>query len=223
LLILKWIITIMKEIVELIEQLHKVNQKIVEKDNMIDKMSAIIQVVSEMINDQTLNKSEIYQDIRAKYINQIEDKMKHIQGTQLTIEPGMIDINIPSRKNNSNVFTKEQINAPILTDIFVAPKCRKVFVKTKKDEVNSVKSEKKEKYVSFEHKNKTYYIHEDTNNDGNHDIYDSQLSIAGQLVKDTITIITDNQQLSSEIIKLNTINESPKKKLFGLYGLQCVS
>jgi hypothetical protein len=217
----------MKELIEIIDHLHKVNEQIVEKDNMINNMSSIIELVSQLMADADFIKSDIYLDLRAKYISQIQDRLKKMENANIVIEPEnpTMEKTVKDIKGKiTNKFTKEQVRAPIKTDIFVAPNCRRTYARKKiKKDANGKDTkdtkDTKDRYISFEYEGSTYYIYIDTDEShkDTHDVYNSQFSMVGNLEKDEITIITDNEKLLSRTIKLSTVPEG--ECIFGKYTL----
>lgn len=230
----------MKELTQIIDQLHVINEQIVEKDNTIDHMHGVINLIAQMMTDADFIRSEIYLDLRAKYLNQIEDKLKKLSQSKITIEPENLMVETPTvsvtpsngksdpTKVKPKHFTKDDVKAPIHTDIFLAPKCRRTYTRRKpkdkdKDGDKKVVDEetKKDNYVSFDHGDRRYYISVDLSTD-HYDVYDDQFSIVGHLQGATMTIITNSQSMESETINLRTISETNVAPLFGTYVLDSI-
>jgi hypothetical protein len=219
----------MKELSEIIEKLHLINEDIVEKDNMINEMSAIVSLVSQLITDADFIRSDIYLDLRAKYFQQIEEKLKNLERKQVSIEPEDITTLKPKKDEHGKKikqFTREEIQGPLRTDIFAAPKCRRVYARKKqvpkeKGEKSDGESAKKDKYISFSEGNDVYYIHIVDNVD-QYDIYDQQMSLVGHLKEDTVTLICDSETLETKNIVLKTVPTTDEEHLFGPYILNSV-
>src|SRR5690349_17226040 len=114
----------MKELVKIIEALHDVNKQVIEKDNIINNYTDLINLFSQLITDQHFVKSDIYLDLRLKYITKIEEKLKNINESNVVIEPENLTETTKNADNsaaNKNKFTASQVKAPISTDIYVAP------------------------------------------------------------------------------------------------------
>jgi hypothetical protein len=157
----------MRELTQIIDELHIINQQIVEKDIAIDHMRGVIDLVSEMMTDATLIQSENYLDLRAKYLTQIEAHLAKIKQVAITIEPETIFTAKKSETNplskNARQFTIGMINAPIHTDIYQAPSARRVYArrkegKTKKPETQPTDQSPGHVYVSFDFHNQLYYL-----------------------------------------------------------------
>jgi hypothetical protein len=175
----------MKDIMLMIEKLHQINQEIIEKDNYINNYMDIIALFETMVKDPDIIKSDAYLDFRIKYITPIEAKLKVITDLQkISIEPQAI-LKAPATKSRQNLVAKA-LNGPIPTDIFIAPKNRRLPAKkqvvkvTKKapatagakttqasnlkmniedtdvETTDSVTSEKQ--YLEFEYNDQSYYI-----------------------------------------------------------------
>lgn len=232
----------MKELIQIIDRLHIINEQIVEKDNIIDHMHGVINLIAQMIADADFIRSDIYLDLRAKYLNQIEDKLKKLSQSKITIEPENLIVETSTASVTSNNskpnsikvkskhFTKDDVKAPIHTDIFVAPKCRRTYTRQKPRDNNANKNgdekvadeeTKKDDYVSFDYHDQLYYISVDVSTD-HYDIYDDQLSIVGHLQGAIMTIIIDSQSMKSETINLRTISETTAIPLFGKYFLDSI-
>ena len=127
----------MKELLQIIENLHNINQQVIEKDNYISNYTDLIELFSQLVHDPDFVKSEIYLDLKLKYITPIETKLNSVQNLQkITIQPEMVTTSAPgtqsTTKKPSKKFTSSQVTGPIPTDIFCAPRCRKLPAGKKK-------------------------------------------------------------------------------------------
>lgn len=217
----------MKELTEIINKLHSINEQVVEKDNLIDQTQILIQLTTQLINDADFIRSEIYLDLRVKYIAQIDAVLKKITQNNVTIEPENVKFVSKTDKDSQikiksvKHFTKDDISAPIRTDIYTAPSCRRTFTKKKAKAISDdskVKDEKKENYLSFDYKGRIYYLSTEENNH-TYDVYNDKLSIVGKLEDSKVTIITDDTSLQTETINLRTAAQANKDLLFGSYFL----
>ena len=207
----------MRELTQIIDTLHIINEQIVEKDNIINGMTSLVTVVTQMIHDATFIKSDAYTDLRVKYLTQIDTFLEKIGKKQITIEPENLDLSV-KKQIGKKTFTKENVNAPIKTDIFSAPSCRRIFNKKKiekKDESDTKETELK-KYVSFDYNENTYYIDLIAKLDQYH-IYDDNFTVVGNLKGSVVTMITDTDLLTTETITLKTAIKNDNEYLFGNY------
>jgi len=228
----------MKELIQIINQLHTINEQVVEKDNLIDHMQMVISLVSKMVSDSLLIKSDIYLDLRAKYLNQIEERLQKISQSSVTIEPENIKtcpdkaLSLNEKGMKQKSFTKDDISAPIRTDIFQAPGCRRSFAR-KKDTPSDKSGDKsgdtsgdkpcdkpcgdqstgktlleqeENKYISFDYQDNRYYLNL-KKHDNQYDIYDDQLKITGNLVGNNLTLLAEGKDgsLESKNIQLKTL------------------
>jgi predicted small secreted protein len=214
----------MKELTEVIDKLHHVNEKIVERDNIIDKMDVIISIVSLMLKDESFIHSDIYLDMRIKYINTIEEKLKKINGSQLPIEPENLELSKSCLSHNKQkYFTTEEIIAPINTNIFEPPSYRRKFMKKKKLHNNGMKindacintnntQHDTDEYVSFNYRGGMYYIKINENNNKYH-IYDDTCRLVGHLCESHV-------EINSENITLRKVDQSSgRTHVFGHYWM----
>jgi hypothetical protein len=202
----------MKELSQIIEDLHNINQQVIEKDNYINLYSDTINLFSLLVNDEQFKKSDIYLDLRAKYLAQIEEKLKKISESQITIEPE----NLQTTKPNTTVFSGKAVVAPLKTDIYMAPKNRKHFAKKKNIDIQMVEDDtnSSHEYIEFEHNEKSYYIDttpiKNANANGTstiiYNIYDYMLNIMGSLDGIVLTLINHMDLSNSEQIKLHSCN-----------------
>lgn len=206
----------MKELTDIIGKLHNVNEKIIEKDNIIFQFNDIINLITQLLTDISFVQSDIYLDMKVKYIKQLEEKLKKIKDTSIIVEP---ENRIPSAtKTNKNTFTRDDICAPIVTNIYEIPKQRGKFQRTPTEKPTNKNEDKiKREYISFNHNNQLYYINTQGTND-EYDIYNETLTIAGLLKGNNITILCDNSPNNTEIITLSSV-KTAKTPLFGCYGL----
>ena len=163
-----------------------------------------------------------------------------INQTKITIEPENLLPLSRETKNETNVtttgnhkpkirtFTRDDVKAPIKTDIYTAPKYRPVYLRKKPETETSANSEEP-KYLSFIVEDHLYYLQINPNPDPcqvqnqSYLIYDENLAIAGTLKEDTLTLLTDSEDLSQmKVIKLKTIATTnvPQTRLFGSYILK---
>lgn len=211
---------LMKEISVIIEKLHNINEQIIEKDNMIEHMNIIITIITQLMNDLTFVKSEVYLDLRAKYLLQIEDQLQKLLQLRTTIEPE----NPTTIKKDKNTVTKhkqlhkESVVAPLMTDIFMAPKCRQIYTHKKVQEKDQKKNdiETNNKYVSFDYKDHLYYIDIVGKND-HYTIYNEHIEIVGDLHESVMTLIHNDDLSQTETINLKTTSQTEKSILFGSY------
>ena len=224
----------MKELSEIINKLHVINEQIVEKDNLIQNMNDIITLVEQLLNDDEVMRSTIYESIKARYFDKISAKIKGMSKSQVRIEPEAVfkpGVATTEKKKISKYHESSEVKAPIRTNIFEAPTCRHIFKKKEKDDKKDKEKDKdKDKdegendptYVSFDNNNQTYYIL--TNGPTTkYEIYDKNMSIAGHLADDKITlIVNDDGSLRSTEILLKSAPENWDTSiplLFGMYAL----
>lgn len=225
----------MKELTQIIDQLHTLNEQIVEKDNMIDHMQTIVSLMTKMIADPILIRSDVYLDLKAKYLSTIEERLKKIEQTSVVIEPeNLLTTTTSSAKNDPNKpkvrqFTKDQVKAPIRTDIFQAPGCRRTYARGKKepktpkdgaDDKNATSTNTNTNtatvpartYVSFDHKDERYYIDITVKDPPTHvfEIFDEQMKIKGTLSANVVTLISEEgDDFKTEQIQLPTVTQPP--------------
>jgi len=205
----------MRELSEIIGELHNINEQIVEKDNMIDQMNGIITLVTQLLADVDFIKSEIFLDMRFKYINQIDEQIKKLSQSHVTIEPE----NIVAKSEKKKHFTREEVRAPIQTDIFEAPRCRQTF-RRKKQTTSTEEKKTDNKYVSFTYNDTLYYINT-LGKDGEYTIHDENNVLVGHLKDDVITLLCDHNLDHCITINLRTITQTPAQTyLFGVYALE---
>jgi len=214
----------MKELIDIIGKLHILNQQLVDKDNLINDMSFVIELVSQLVVDADFIRSEIYLDLRAKYLLKIEEKLKNMEKVNIAIEPENLQVsNIKKDEQGKPIkhFTKEEVRGPIRTDIFVAPNNRRTFTrkKVKKDEESEVK--KKDQYISFNDNNEIYYINISGKTES-YEIYNQQMSLVGHMEGSVVTLIYDNVTMASKMINLKSILSTDKEYLFGSYVLDSI-
>lgn len=211
----------MRELSQIIDQLHVINEQVIEKDNMLNHMQSVVSLVSQMITDTLLVRSDAYLDLKFKYLGQIEEHLKKISQCSkngVAIEPENLYQNKGSGKKH--VFYREDIVAPIRTDIYTAPSCRKIFTRKKIDTCNKKevkKSDNETSYVSFDYQNERYYINvtSSTTDITAHLIYNDLNKLMGQLRDGVITLLT---QPNPETIQLKTVtSDSGLTQLFGSY------
>jgi len=213
----------MKELAQIINQLHAVNEQIVEKDNMIDHMQAIVALLSQMLVDPLLVRSDAYLDLKAKYLNTIDERLKKIEQMTVEIEPENLPSKLDPSKGKNRQFTREDVNAPIRTDIFQAPSCRRAYKTAKKQTDTPATNDAtvKESYVSFDYQGEIYYINTSPKeNQNGFNIIDGQQRIKGHLKGPTITLISEEADGSfkSEKIELKTVaTQDNMPILFGEY------
>lgn len=213
----------MKDIILMIEKLHQINQEIIEKDNYINNYMDIITLFEAMVKDPDIIKSDAYLDFRVKYIAPIEAKLKVITDLQkISIEPQAI-LKAPPTKSRQNLVAKE-INGPLPTDIFMAPKNRRLPAKkqvTKKapktvgtktnqgsesnlkmnieDTDVDVEESTEKQYLEFTHNEQSYYIDTQAKTLGTpsqvtYEIYNDQLELSGHL-KGNQMVLLDHDNL----------------------------
>lgn len=215
----------MKELLKIIEALKDVNKQVIEKDNIINNYTNLINLFSRLLDDKDFVVSDIYLDLRLKYIAEIEEKIKTVNESIIVSEHG--------NYKKKPQFNSSEVNGPIYTDIYVAPCNRMKFVKKKKTQQsptwenhvsdNMVGHE----YISFTYHKNDYYI--DTtpvpteSPFKEYKIYNKYLRIAGNLKGPRLTLLNESDLSSSNFIDLKSIpvNElsSENDKLFGMYAV----
>jgi hypothetical protein len=215
----------MKELNKIIESLHTINQQIIEKDNIINNYTDLINLFSQLMSDPDFIKSEIYLDLKIKYLSQIEEKLKALteRPTPIVIEPeNPINTTTINNAPDKKKFTSSEVKAPIMTDIYVAPNNRRQFAKkkttkqpTQKKSNISLKIEDNDKpreYLQFMHNETDYYIDTMVSISGSgsgsvsgYNIYDRYLQIAGHLKGSTITLLNNHDLSQSTTIQLGVI------------------
>lgn len=216
----------MRDLSQIVEELHLINQQVIMKDNLISKMQSVVDLVSQMLTDASFVHAEIYLDLRVKYLTQIEELLKKINTdqAQVTIEPENIIPPKPTQGQKSRTFTKDDVTGPIVTDIYQAPGCRKTYVRQKKTSSSGTKdAEGSHDYYEIMIRDRPYYLKTTppTKEGEEQEIYDDQLSIAGHLKGDTLTIITDAKQMTTETYHLKQITSEQGEHLFGPYYVTC--
>lgn len=219
----------MKELIQIIESLHRINQSVIEKDNIIDSYNELVRLFNQLITDQQFKKSELYLDFKTKYLNRIEEKMKSLNQMNIVIEPLYI------AKNETKTSSSSRVNGPVMTDIYNAPRGRQRTIKKtspdkKKTETNlniTIKDAEendenhKNQYIEFEYKDHSYYIlnQPDPNNQNTHKIYNDELQLSGHLKGSQIVIIDNSNLEKSDIIDIpvfqpsSTPSSAPEKFL----------
>lgn len=215
----------MRELSQIIEDLTQINKQVIERDNLINKMQSVVDLVSQMLSDAVFVQSEIYLDLRVKYLTQIEELLKKINNeqSQVTIEPENIIPHKSTQGQKSRTFTKDDVTAPIVTDIYQAPGCRKTYVRQKKPS-STKDNESSHDYYEIMIHDRPYYLKTiPTAKDGEEqEIYDDQLALVGNLKNDILTIITDPQSLKTETHRLKQITTEQGDHLFGPYYINCL-
>jgi hypothetical protein len=215
----------MRELTQIITSLQEINQQVIDKDNTINRMQGVIALISQMVNDSSFTHSDIYLDLRIKYIQPIEEHLKHLEQNPVIIEPE--NLFIPKKeKSHERFFTKEEVTAPMQINIYDAPKNRKTYVRKKRTENKEKKDpnassdptdthDNQGTFLSFHHDDNEYYLSTLT-----YEIYDSDWNFSGRLKDDKITLIINPQTLETETITLKTQQESTEPRLFGSYILE---
>ncbi len=216
----------MKELAQIIEQLHLVNQEIIVKDNYINNYASIIQLFENFVKDPELIQSEIYLDLRLKYINPIQAKLTAIsQLESVSIDPTPI-----LKKQTIDRKTKQttEISVPFSTDIYqplknlrkvtkiLKPSAKKPIVTTNKDEsvtsnvqlvIEDAEIDIIPSYIEFERNQESYYISSQLTSDVGHEIFQingDKLELVGNLKDNKITILDINNLDQSEQIDLSS-------------------
>lgn len=228
----------MKDLSDIINTLQQINDKVIEKDNVINWCTDLINLFSQLIVDPSLKQSEIYLDLRMKYISKIEEKLQKINSANLVIEPETIikhvnqstsdnqsEIAQPKNKKKIPTITSDKIIAPLKTDIFMAPGNRYKIGKKKVDKSTGESNQPETEYIQFNHNHKEYFI-ETTPNDEKaeiptYDIVDINYGIMGKLEGHQIILLNGSDLTKSETIDLKIIADASKllkdNKLFGNY------
>lgn len=239
----------MKELIQIIEQLDAINRQIIEKDNLIDQMQGIVDLISQLMHDAQFIQSPIYLDLRAKYFSRIEDHLKKInEASTIIIEPQNLLPSMPSvppdrtdkSSKDKRTFTRDDVKAPIATDIYMAPTCRVVFSRKKdKDASNKIvpdttvqetctsSSLENDAYFSFDFQEQKYYLssRQTPSHDGKqYAIYDEKMSIVGSLQGATMTITREIKsgtfQTATHILR--TCDKMDRMNQSSLFGSYCV-
>lgn len=223
----------MKDLTQLIEQLQQINIKIIEKDNVINWYTDLLNLFSQLVVDPAFKQSDVYLDLRVKYISKIEEKLQKINDAKISIEPEAV-IKHLAATNIENVtvknepkkkpftLTSDKIVAPLRTDIFLAPGNRYKFSKKKLPKKNDENDNEPEcQYIQFTHKQKDYFIETNPNDNKadimTYDIVDKTYQLMGQLKGDKITLLHQTDLALSETIDLQSMaseiaNKLPKNK-----------
>jgi hypothetical protein len=226
----------MKELLQIIEQLDEINRLVIEKDNLIDQMQFIIQLVSQLMNDPQFVQSVVYLDLRAKYLSKIDDYLKKINETPVvTIEPQNLPTPAyaPSDEKKKRP-TRDDVKAPLTTNIYTAPSCRTKYSRKKVEvsqggetPINPPRegdegTSSLQEYFSFEFQGQIYYLSPQEENQ-QHTIYDEGLSTAGSLKGSTVTLLVKNSEtglLQTVTRTLRTVEKMDQPRLFGSYVLE---
>lgn len=214
----------MKELSSIIDTLHQINQQIIEKDNFINSCSDIINIIGRLIEDETFTKSHIYGEIYDKYVHQIQNKISQMRKNPINIEPEFV---LPKTNITTSEITGSIVDAPIRTDIYMAPQNRTKFSK-KTQKKNNVSISNDQQYIEFELSNVKYFIEiknniTDDSMSYTYNIYtfkNKSLQIAGYLKNNQIVLINDQEMLSTNIIELKSIEEdklSPNQEIILQY------
>lgn len=220
----------MKELSEVINKLHIINEQIVEKDNLIQNMNDIVALVEQLSNDDEIMRSTIYESIKTRYFDKISVIIKKMSKSQVSIEPETVFKTNTEKKKISKYHESSEVKAPIRTNIFEAPTCRHIFKKKEKEkDKNKDKDDTTEEptYISFDHNDQTYYIltNGSTSDITKYEIYDKNMSIVGHLTDDKITLVLNDSdsgslRTSEILLKSAPDNWDPTIPiLFGMYAL----
>ena len=238
----------MKELIQIIESLHAINLQMIEKDNFINNYEGLIDLFLKFIKDEAFTKSDIYLDLRVKYISPIEMKLQKLTEAQLTIEPENITHSVSKPDTTSSKivdktkqkFTVVDVKAPIPTDIYTAPKSRKQYlkkppkVKTKVDtqtgntsgNISNIQvqiddddgSDDPTEYIAFEYKQQKYYIENQMTESMTYNIVNSQFKVAGNIAGSVLTLLHPHDLKKSEIINL-PLAKNINDIVFDNYGI----
>ena len=197
----------MKELAQIIEALHGINQQMIEKDNMIDHYTVLINLFHQLVTDESFTRSDIYLDLRAKYLASIEEKLRLINdaATKVVIEPqNPINVTTTTKPADKKQFVAAEVTAPIPTNIYAAPGSRRQFTKPKappkkkttnpKDPTLPIETEDPE-YVHFTYNQQDYYLELIDTAAGQAGpkqatlFYDRYLRLAGNLQEPTLTLL----------------------------------
>ena len=165
----------MKNIELLINDLHKINDELLDKDNIIMNTNKLLIVIKKLLNDSEFLSNNI---LKTKYHEDINKIIKNIEqkSYNVYIEPQM-KIN-----NNKKVIDSDSINAPIVLDIYKPKVDNKIKLKKSAQNIINV--------YSIKINNILYYIDAKSYN-----IYDINEIIVGKLNIDDITINNIKYQL----------------------------
>lgn len=203
----------MKELATIIDKLHKINQKVAEKDNLINAYDTLFDLFDDLVSDEKFRKSEIYLELRLKYISKIEEQLTKISKSTVDIEP----MNTIGLSGNGSRYPK--INGPLPTDIFMAPGQRRRTIagsgkhKLKKNNTKQTKDHVGTSYVEFSHDGISYYI--DTtpsSNNSVHYIYNydesGRFTVAGNLEKTLLTLLAPGSDQETVKIQIKKGSDS---------------
>ncbi len=59
----------MKELAQIIAALHQINQQVIDRDNLINAYDQVFDLFEALLNDEQFKESEIYLDLRMKYLS----------------------------------------------------------------------------------------------------------------------------------------------------------
>lgn len=246
----------MKELIQIIEQLDAINRQVIEKDNLIDQMRGIIDLVSQLMYDTQFVQSSIYLDLRAKYFARIEDYLKKINETPtITIEPqNLLPQSLSDRTDKSvkekKTFTRDDVKAPIATDIYTAPACRVTYSRKKdKDTPNKTIPNttttattttttiqetctssplEDDAYFSFDFQGQKYYLSSRQTlscDEERYAIYDEKMIMVGSLQGATMTVTREIkpgtfQTVTHTLRTCDKMNQTNQTFLFGSYYVE---
>jgi hypothetical protein len=113
----------MKQIIDIIDELHKVHNIIKEKDNAILNYENMFKTMYDMLRDELLTSSENYANLKIKYINNIEQHIKNMTSTvnNRPVINRTTEIN-PQFISNGTKILSNTVNAPIEFDMYASPK-----------------------------------------------------------------------------------------------------
>ncbi len=228
----------MKELAQIIAALHQINQQVIDRDNLINAYDQVFDLFEALLNDEQFKESEIYLDLRMKYLSKMEAEIAKIKSSNVNIQPA----NVP--QTDTKKFSSGDVNGPIQTNIFMAPRNRRKLVKKKEEkkttkktskiknvnvEVEDEDEEPQKQYVEFEHDSVSYYIDTEPemlkNGNCSYNIYkydeSSQLKLAGSLMESTVTILNELALDESMTISLesDSTNLGSSTEVFPQYVL----
>lgn len=122
---------IMRELVQIIEDLHRLNQQIIDKDNLLAHYAQIIDLTCQLMKDPQLTQLTVYPELKARYLTPIETHLNSLQTTSVSIEPENPEIT-SAATDRATTFSSKDVTAPIVTDIYTAPKQRPRLANPKK-------------------------------------------------------------------------------------------
>ena len=222
----------MKSIKSLIKDLETIDQTIHEKDLLLNHQQELIAMFKSLLTDPDFIKSDLYLDLRVKYLNKIDEKLKM-----------HVPISIVEKKTKKTKKTSETSgnDAPVATDIYAAPGLRRQKPKKsssenqkKNENVNisiNIEDDDDPQYFEFEHSCQyhplqSYYLAAtptENSQISEHKIYDDQLKLMGHLQNSTITLLNLDDLEHSEQIQLEIIqssaNMAPHEKILTNYVL----